>query len=154
MALVLTIIYVVITMSPLTPLAFRSKVIAHAITGECSGDCNICGCSTERRANHTCCCWQKKLKQLHDHDDQANQTADCCKNKPMHKKTAITCNCPCGSGKQLAFSGSLKYEVLPYHFTEKEFSPPHNSLPCNTLRRLTTRHIEPPDPPPKILIFS
>lgn len=153
-ALVLTIIYVAITVCPLAPLAFCSKIIAHAITGESSGDCNICGCSAERRANHTCCCWQKKLKQQCDHDEQSNQAADCCKKKQSHKTTAITSNCQCGSGKQLVFTGSVRYEVLPNNFAEEEFSPPDNSLPHNTPRRFTTRHIEPPDPPPKILIFS
>ncbi|MGC2062053.1 MAG: hypothetical protein WA610_03680 [Thermodesulfovibrionales bacterium] len=47
----------------LSPLAMHSKVFAHAMTGECSGDCNICGCSLESRVNRTCCCAVKKQKQ-------------------------------------------------------------------------------------------
>jgi hypothetical protein len=49
-----------IVLSPLASLAMYSKIVAHVVTGECSGDCNICGCSLESRANHTCCCAKKK----------------------------------------------------------------------------------------------
>jgi hypothetical protein len=59
----LTVIYLVIALSPLTPFAMYSPVVAHAVTGECSGDCDICGCSPESRANHTCCCAKKKQMQ-------------------------------------------------------------------------------------------
>jgi hypothetical protein len=59
----LTVIYLVIALSPLAPLAMHSKVVAHAVTGECSGDCDICGCSLESRANHICCCAKKKQQQ-------------------------------------------------------------------------------------------
>ncbi|NVN93152.1 MAG: hypothetical protein HXX11_21500 [Desulfuromonadales bacterium] len=54
-AVLMTVIYVLITFSPLAPLAMFSKGVAHAVTGQCSGDCDICGCSAERRASHTCC---------------------------------------------------------------------------------------------------
>ena len=67
-AATLTVVYLVIALSPLAPFAMYSKVVAHAVTGECSGDCDICGCSKESRANHTCCCAKKK--QMHAHDDQ------------------------------------------------------------------------------------
>ena len=62
-AVMLTTVYMLIVMSPLAPLAMHSKVVAHAVTGECSGDCDICGCSLESRANHTCCCAKKKQHQ-------------------------------------------------------------------------------------------
>ena len=59
-SLLLTAIYMVIVFSPLAPLAMQSKLVAHAVTGECSGNCKVDGCSLERSATHTCCCWQKK----------------------------------------------------------------------------------------------
>lgn len=62
-SLLLTIIYLLIVFSPLAPLAMQSKLVAHAVTGECSGDCRIDGCSLERSAAHTCCCWQKKRRE-------------------------------------------------------------------------------------------
>jgi len=62
-AIFLTTIYLTIAMSPLATLAMHSKVVAHAVTGECSGDCDICGCSLESRMDHTCCCAKKRQVQ-------------------------------------------------------------------------------------------
>jgi len=59
----MAVIYLLIALSPLSTLAMQSKRIAHAVTGECSGDCEVCGCSVESMANHTCCCWRKKRQQ-------------------------------------------------------------------------------------------
>ena len=59
-SLLMTLAYLLIVLSPLAPLAMQSKLITHAVTGECSGDCRIDGCAQERSAAHTCCCWQKK----------------------------------------------------------------------------------------------
>jgi hypothetical protein len=65
-SLLLTMIYLVIVLSPLAPFAMYSPVVAHAVTGECSGDCDICECSPENRADHTCCCAKKKLMQANN----------------------------------------------------------------------------------------
>lgn len=59
-ALLLTVLYAGIALSPLAPFALKSARIAHAVTGECSGNCDIDGCPLESRINRTCCCWQKK----------------------------------------------------------------------------------------------
>lgn len=64
-ASLLTGIYLLVALSPLTPLALQSEMILGAVTGnQCSGDCNKCGCPLESRLNKTCCCNQKKLSQL------------------------------------------------------------------------------------------
>jgi hypothetical protein len=65
-AVVLTAVYMLIVLTPLAPLAMYSKVVTHAVTGECVGDCKICGCSLESQTSKTCCCWQKKQKQYSD----------------------------------------------------------------------------------------
>ena len=155
LALALTVMYLVITMSPLAPLAMHSKVIAHAVTGECSGNCDICGCSPERRANHTCCCYLKKQREQHAREERDAKVPECCKAKQTKKKeTAITCNCPCGSSKQLAFSGAAKIELLPdqpaAHICPPRETPQYSSL----VRRLTSRHGVPPDPPPKLFSLA
>lgn len=62
-ATVMTMIYLAIALSPLASLAMHSRVVAHAVTGECTGDCAICGCSLESRASNTCCCAKKKQMQ-------------------------------------------------------------------------------------------
>ncbi|MBC8017278.1 MAG: hypothetical protein H7X83_02000 [Verrucomicrobia bacterium] len=147
----LTIIYLMISLSPLASLAMHSKTVAHAVTGECSGDCTICGCSTESMATRTCCCSKKKEQRAHAHEDDQAGTSDCCQKKPVKMKTIIACGCPGGSGKQVALSASSSSEVLPFHFTEK-FSIPHiDTTFTNLTQRLTSRHGEPPDPPPKLV---
>lgn len=147
-ALLLTVIYILIDLSPLASIALWSPTVAHAVTGECVGDCNICGCSAERRANHTCCCFLKK-KHLHDQEN----VPECCKNKKRHKMTILTCNCPCGSNKQLGLWGAEKSEPLPYHFTDGIFGSYKNTSFAILKSRLTDRHGDPPDPPPR-LFFS
>lgn len=62
-SLFLIMIYLLIIFSPLASVAIQSKVGAHAVMGKCSGDCGIDGCSPERSAAHTCCCWQKKQRE-------------------------------------------------------------------------------------------
>ena len=142
-------LYLAIIFSPLASFAMHpTKEVA--VTGrECSGDCNLCGCSPESRASNTCCCSKKKQQQAHAHEDNEGGTADYCKKKPVEKKTVISCGCPCGSGGQDALSASGSSEVLPFHFSES-FSIPHTTTSFLSLtHRLTTRHGEPPDPPPR-----
>lgn len=55
-----TAVYLLLTLSPLASLSSLSKPFFQALAKECSGDCRLCGCSTERSASRTCCCWQKK----------------------------------------------------------------------------------------------
>ena len=62
-SLLLTTVYLLIVAGPVAPLAMQSKSVAHALTGKCSGDCMIDGCSLDRSASHTCCCWQKKRRE-------------------------------------------------------------------------------------------
>ncbi len=149
-ALSLTVIYVVITMSPLAPLAMRSPAVAHAVTGECAGDCDICGCSPEMRANHTCCCWKKKLQ----HDHERKDTGSCCKKKRQSGKPVLRCGCPCGGNNQLASWGESKYEHLPYRFSEEMLFIHQDKLLFIHQNRLIDRYGDPPDPPPKFGVLS
>ena len=149
-ALVLTLIYLLITMSPLAPLALKSPRVAHAVTGECSGDCDICGCALDRRASQTCCCWQKKLKKEHDH----KQPSDCCKNKQKSGKPELKCNCPCGSGKHIALWGADKNEHIPCQFIAGIPFSFGTRLAGVYDNHLTSRYGDPPVPPPKLTDFS
>src|SRR6185369_1362755 len=144
-AATLTAIYLMISLSPLSSLVMHSKTVAHAIAGECSGDCNICGCSPERRANQTCCCAKTRQQQAHSHEDGEDDTPDCCKKKQTEKKTVIACGCPCGSGKQVTLSAAGASEALPFHFTE-QFNIPHTDTTfSNPMQHLTSRLNDPPD---------
>ena len=148
-ALMLAMIYSLIIISPLAPLALKSPRVAHAVTGECSGNCDICGCSAERRANHTCCCFMKK-KHQHDHES----VPDCCKKKKRHKMTMLSCNCPCGDNKLPGLPGAEKTEILPYRFTEEIAALTEDILFSPHGKRLLDQQGDPPDPPPKLFILS
>jgi len=153
-AAILTVTYLLIASSPLASLAMHSKVVVHAVTGECSGDCDICGCSLESRASKTCCCSKKRQQQAHIHEDVEDVSPDCCKKVPAKTKTIIACGCPCGNAKQVALSASCTSEVVPFNFTEC-FNVPHTgTIFSKSTHRLTSRHGEPPDPPPKLSLCS
>jgi hypothetical protein len=147
--LLIMVIYILINLGSLAPLALKSPRLAHELTGECAGNCDICGCSAERRANHTCCCF---LKKKHQHDQE--NVPDCCKNKKVNKTTILTCNCPCGNNKHPGLPGAEKSEQLPYRFTEGTIALAEDTLVSFHQIRLTDRHGDPPDPPPKLLVLS
>jgi hypothetical protein len=149
-ALLLTVIYLAITVSPLAPLALNSPRLAHAITGECSGDCDICGCSAERRANHTCCCQlKKKLEARHK-----SALPDCCQKKERSKETVLTCNCPCGSGKQLALIIPIDDQQIPFAFEPALSVPVAASEHLELPHLFTSRGDEPPEPPPRLVLIG
>jgi hypothetical protein len=146
----MTALYLVIIFSPLMPFAMHSAGATRAVVRECSGDCNLCGCSPESRASHTCCCSKKRQQMASTHEDDED-TADCCKRDSGARKTVIACGCPCGSQKQAALSAGGSSEILPFQFTER-LKLPHTSTSFYSLsRQLTSRHGEPPDPPPKLV---
>lgn len=167
-SLLLTSIYVLVVLTPLAPLALQSRMIAHTVTGDCSGDCRIDGCSLERSAAHTCCCWQKKLSgQSEAHQQEGH---DCCgtqasKSPPSSgsdsvagstacKKRTVISSTPCGSGKLFTLSSGEKSYHLPFSCSNNISAPEQNSLTFLSPNRLTSRHGEPPDPPPIIILRS
>lgn len=146
-ALLLTIIYLAVTLSPLAPLAFHSPRLAHALTGECQGDCGICGCSAEKRANHTCCCQNKKIQ-------EARQKAadNCCAPKQGEKRTILKCSCPCGSSKHLTLQNLAKSELVPFTFDVCTSRPASRADYPAMLDRMSSRFAEPPEPPPRLTL--
>jgi hypothetical protein len=147
-------IYLMITISPLAPLALQSAVISHAVTGECTGDCAICGCAPERSATHSCCCWQKKLQNGQSEDQE--EVESCCqkKQKPASAPGASYKSSPCGSGKLIALWGGESFE---YYLDSNDAEPlilNKATLVPSPYRTLTGRSIAPPDPPPKLCILS
>ncbi|QXE91399.1 hypothetical protein KP001_02310 [Geomonas subterranea] len=145
-AMLLTVIYLVMALGPLAPLALRSPHVAHALTGECAGDCDICGCAAEKRANHTCCCAQKNRA-------EAKQTIarECCKPEPDHGAPVLKCGCPCGSDKQATLLNFDKNELLPFMFHAANFTPVIHAIPPARPRPLVSRCGEPVEPPPRLL---
>ena len=166
-ALLLLAVYLLISLSPLAPLAMHTKAVAHAVTGECAGDCNICGCSPASRANQTCCCARKNRQA--QHPELARVEADepeCCRKireeaaepdtRDQHPEqssssvTVLKCGCPCDGGKPFSLSGIGFSELIPYvhecdslPYAEASYHPPFNPS-------MASRHAEPPDPPPRL----
>ncbi len=188
-SLMMVIVYLTIVFSPLAPIAMKSKLVAHALTGQCSGDCRIDGCSVERSAAHDCCCWQNRNK-----TDLASKSArpsgGCCsvKHDATLPKMVASCCAPrnhaeheegesvtsaseesssddgparvtisgrtCGSGKFFALLGMENIQHLPSNFVR--IAPIQMEiLTSSTMHeRLTSRHGDPPDPPPKFFCLS
>ena len=92
-ALLLSIIYLLIVCTPLAPFAMQSKLIVHAVTGECTGDCGIDGCSHERCANHTCCCWQKKQRALQNANPYSDGDVCDAHPKPLAEESGKDSHC-------------------------------------------------------------
>jgi len=147
----LTVVYLAFVFTPLVSSAMFSTVAPAAVVRECTGDCDLCGCSAESRASHSCCCAKKRQQQAHVHEDDGDETADCCKKKPVEKKSILACGCPCGNGKQIPFSIGGTSEVILCKFSE-QFGLQQTLTRFPTLaQQATSRHREPPDPPPKLV---
>lgn len=175
-SLLLAVIYLLITFSPLAPLAMQSKLVAHAVTGECTGRCEIDGCSPERSANHTCCCWQKKHagspgKSGSDRDTHlmppaaGQKRGSCCAVRaydthenaadgsalPEQTGTATTIStAPCGNGTLFTLLHGDVNPHLPFIAVSAVPPPGCGTLYHTAPERLTSRDSDPPDPPPLI----
>jgi hypothetical protein len=142
------VLYLFISLSPALSPALQSKAVLHALTGECSGDCDICGCSAESIASQSCCCAKKAHKQARTHRN--DETPNCCKKLPVPTRVVIaSCGCPCGSSKAIASSGSKFSEIVPFFFNADLVVPSVENDQVALVRQLTSRHGEPPDPPPR-----
>lgn len=175
-SLLMAIIYLVIAVTPLAPLAMQSKMVAHAVTGECSGDCRIDGCSLERSAARSCCCAQKKLSLNKSTNtgftgrlpsETPNKGASCCALKPAEareddvdtasvsgtapeqKRTTTVSSRPCGSGKLFALLSIDASLHLPFFFSGEIPAPEQSTITFIPPDRLTSRYVDPPDPPPQ-----
>jgi hypothetical protein len=144
MALLLTVIYLTILVSPIVQFILLPEALAHAITVGYSGDGNTCGCSAQKRAQHTCCCYSAKLTSKASDKDSSG----CCDGKPAENKAMLGCSCHCGAGEQAALPTFARGEVLLFAF-EAGVTPPSQlaDYPGET-RGMMTRSIDPPDPPP------
>lgn len=172
--MLLIMVYAAIALSPLAPLALKSPVLAHAITGECAGDCGICGCSPERSASHTCCCWMKKMREQEARSRSTSccppverksgccsaakeaRESECCGEIPgeaARSKTPTVYRCtPCGKDKLALLWESGSYQHLPYLFTGNLSDPLPSTKAKLQPDPLTSRYQEPPDPPPKHIL--
>lgn len=197
-ALVLAAVQCAIILAPLAPVTLHSGIIFHYATGECAGDCSVCGCPPESKGR-SCCCVRKRQR---EHQLAVPMARGCCSsgsapdasaetpraeappagqsgeaavrvscrdskhpNQPAGRQekpdgdssrsvTVFSCGCPCGSGKALA-PGEVSFELLlpgsgPVITLPRTYPSPR----CDRGHPMTSRHREPPDPPPKLPILS
>lgn len=155
-ALVLTGIYLLISLSPLASLALNSKTVAHILTGECTENCITCGCSEESRISRSCCCI-KKQQQLQAFARGTGQKGDpdCCNKGSVSKKiVTISCGSPCKKGKLILLSAANASELLPCRTSGVVSIPPADMICSGSTPLLESRYNDPPDPPPKLSIIS
>jgi hypothetical protein len=129
---------------------------------ECFGDHRLCGCSPERIANRTCCCYQSRSLK------PANPEKPCCHHQKKAaadhspqtgRKDADTDSAPsmrtapCGS---LTFMGLSSNDLKFIQPVFARIMPDESCRPLLFLQPTTlqSRFIEPPLPPPKLSIFS
>ena len=98
------------------------------------------------------CCQKPATHEDHDNEAAASLPADSRPEKAT--ETVSISTCPCGSGKDLAFSGTEKPQHLPFRFLSG--IPLQNATHFAHLQpeRLSSRHCEPPTPPPEIFTSS
>lgn len=186
-SLLMTVVYLLLTLSPLVSIGIHSQPFLQVLSRECSGDCRLCDCSAERSASRSCCCWQKKLAEAKK--QRAKRNASCSLDTSAPIKTAGSCcdkhsqqedddheavvaspqagnspdndsdtvgisTCPCGSDKDLAFSGSEKSQHIPFRYSGGMLLTQVTCFSFLQPELLISRYREPPDPPPKVPAVS
>ncbi|GAB4295906.1 MAG: hypothetical protein Fur0034_04770 [Desulfuromonadia bacterium] len=159
--------YLLVILSTLAPLSLLSRHVAHAVTGECTGSCEIDGCSLEARRNHTCCCWQKKLRASRvkvvastpcsptdrDHAQRVTCSADSNLLEPGQSTMPVyRCGDRCGKGKLDSFLFPSTPEVVPPEIMTEISGPSWGDLRFHPFNHhLSSMEREPPEPPPRLL---
>ena len=122
----------------------------------CRHDHRLCGCSPERIAARTCCCCQtapvKGVFELTDKTTEAGRHHSCCNRTTSPKRylSAI----PCGSRPDY-FVTALDTSPFTRNETVRFARRPIFGIiaPASPMA-LTSRTIDPPDPPPKTTVLS
>ena len=140
-SLLLTTIYLLIVFSPLATLAMQSKLITHAVTGECTGDCRIDGCSLERSADHTCCCGQKKRHEIIDSHHHSN--ADVCNTHPaLPTEVSKKGSSGCSAHARDTHEDAVESESISSPTPQKKRATTFSSTPCGSGKLFTLSSVE------------
>lgn len=131
----LIVIYLLIAFNPLTLSVMQSKLTTHAVIGECSGDCRIDGCSHERSASHTCCCWQKK--HLHDDDTQGHSASGCGKTGAVSHAAAVNHGSCCTLHGKEAHENGVETETAYTANSQAQHAIVVSSPPCGSGKEFT-----------------
>lgn len=106
---------------------------------------------SKAKASRDCC---SKPLPLDDHENEATLAAQANSTAARDKLTVSISVCPCGSGKDQAFSGDERSQHIPCRFLSGVPAQPITLFVFLQPERLPSHSGEPPDPPPKIYILS
>lgn len=101
------------------------------------------------KAGRSCC---RKSAQHHDHKDEATVSARYGTASDPDSKTVSISSCPCGSGRDIGFSGADKSQHVPFRFLSGVPIQSAAKVSFSQPNKLFSRYGEPPDPPPKLFI--
>jgi len=130
---------------------YRQMFLSKGTVKQCHRDHQMCGCSPERVATKTCCCLRVVPSCcLSEHKQEGDITVQSREASPIQKIS----NSPCGSE---TFSAAISLDKLKFVFPDcfilSSQKPSANSFPILTVE-VPERFLEPPDPPPRLSIFS
>jgi hypothetical protein len=129
----------------LTP-AFQ-KMVKSSAGGKCFGNHRLCGCPPERIANKTCCCFRALHSCCMQGDGNGSSSDTAADNGG-----AVVQNSPCGL---FTDSGMLSLDKLKFLAAAPAPAKSAAAAPCRFppfSEKLEDRLLEPPDPPPHIVI--
>jgi len=104
--------------------------------------------SVESAPQKTSCCPVANPEKTEVKKEEASRNLD---NK---SDKVFKCGCPCGKSKLPVVAGVGSFELLPYFYTEAIKSPADDLSMSSLTHFMASRHVEPPDPPPKITISA
>ena len=142
---------------PHLPLLARALAV-HAQPGQCAMNHRICGCSPERIASRTCCCF-RNMKHAETsvkpgcHDLRAKAHEQPEPDDDISPASHRLSSLPCGQEPQMISDVTSEMKYLR---SARAPLPTNRSAPHNTPPRwdnYLSPSLEPPVPPPKISIF-
>lgn len=126
-ALLLATIYLLTVLSPLISAAAQMS-LGQSSARRCSGDCKVDGCSLERSATHTCCCWQVAQQET----DAPTSPATSDKPTEQTVESPMRGSC-CGAGKiSKAEKNNTGSNASTYNASQKKHVTYISSTPCGS----------------------
>jgi len=154
-AMLLLAVLLLVQFSAVAPGLARAFHLQTAVC-HCCGNHAMCGCSAEKIASRTCCCYLNKRKSVSSEKPSCCAQSDAVENHAddLDRSTPAYSSIPCGCDPHYS----------PVSVENLKFLKPYTlyaaSVPVFTRRylplhlRCLTRYTDPPDPPPRLSLFS
>jgi len=139
-----------------------ARSLHHAVAvGHCCGDHVKCGCSPERIASRTCCCYQNKRMNAF-----SSEKRSCCSMKSCsmeghsdaaddldRSKPAVS-SIPCGCDPNYSPVSVENLKFLKPYLLHVASVPTFTGQYLSMRLSFLSRYTDPPDPPPRLSIYS